>query len=459
MRDAKSSVSSRGIPALAALYFIFMLYSVSSASADTPADNKPTELFEAAKTAVAGAQLSKTQVGGFTVGKNSYGELPRGAVLIGFDIGLGKFIDHEAIYALRPIYLTTEGNVSTKDYGLFSDGGTRRTTRSRVTRTTQIKAKPGYAVGALRIRKELGIRALSAVFMKIDGAALDPTDAYSSPWAGDANGGEEIVLNGNGAPIIGIHGNQDSDRVLGLGLYYIKNAAVKSKSPVAQAPGAGASEPAAPTARSGSGAPGSQPAAEPGKNEAAGTGSVAGEKKDDSSNAAAAEPAEGKSEEAVTVEVADGGSYWVPILTFGAVTIPIFVVMLALFGRKAAPRDARPRPMPAAPGGPLWGAQAAGVSYPMDPHEYIHRRFADPQARADATKALTLGLIGLVAWCLPIAGIPVGLYGLAAGMRGMQSDRANMALIGTVLSGLCLIAAVSNAILGVMMAMGGKFGR
>ncbi|GBD35606.1 hypothetical protein HRbin36_00719 [bacterium HR36] len=67
--------------------------------------------------------------------------------------------------------------------------------------------------------------------------------------------------------------------------------------------------------------------------------------------------------------------------------------------------------------------------------------------------ALVLGIIGMVAWCLPILGFPVNLIGLILGCVYVRhAEGRGMAVAGIVLSTIGLILTVINAILGAMLA-------
>jgi hypothetical protein len=69
-----------------------------------------------------------------------------------------------------------------------------------------LKAKEGYAVGAVRMRADEDVAALQLVFMRIRDTALDPEDLYLSPWIGDDNGVPPVLLSGNGRPMTGVYG-------------------------------------------------------------------------------------------------------------------------------------------------------------------------------------------------------------------------------------------------------------
>jgi hypothetical protein len=76
------------------------------------ADEEPDSLCAAARTAVANGQVEQTRMLGFSIVTTAFHEVPpEGAVLVGFDLGLGRYRhDLEAVYAVRPIYLTAQGD-------------------------------------------------------------------------------------------------------------------------------------------------------------------------------------------------------------------------------------------------------------------------------------------------------------------------------------------------------------
>src|SRR5262249_34250807 len=178
-------------------------------------------LYKAAAAAVAKGNTEKTKMLGFSIIKTAFTEVPReGAVLVGFDLGIGKFVNIECIHAIRAVYRTAIGEVSYGEHGLFKDkqGPGKQVVKSKVTRTVSVRARPGYAVGALTLRPELNINGLAVIFMRIDGTALDPNRSYTSEWIGDRTGGSESTISGVGAPVIGIFGNEGPEHVMALGL-------------------------------------------------------------------------------------------------------------------------------------------------------------------------------------------------------------------------------------------------
>ncbi len=197
-------------------------------------------LFAAAKEAVASNHLAKSKLQGFNLGKATFMEAPDdGAALIGFDVGLGKFLNIDNIYALRAVYMTRSGDLTMNDRGLFHDKHLpkNKVVKTKVLETVHVRAKPGYAVGGVTVRSGLNINGLSVTFMRIQGRRLDPNQSYESAWIGDRTGGGEAYLGGDGDPVVGVYGCQDNEKVTALGLVFINEPAA-AVDPAADAPAA-----------------------------------------------------------------------------------------------------------------------------------------------------------------------------------------------------------------------------
>jgi hypothetical protein len=188
-------------------------------------EQEPAPIFVAAKAAVAAGRIQKSTVRGFHDEKRVFMEVPKGAVLVGFDCGIGKFLNIETIYALRAIYKTPQGTEVADDHGLFVDRsvGPKKTTKTRVLRSVRVQAPPGYAVGGITLRTGLNINGLSLTYMKIQGDRLDPGQVLVSNWVGDRTGGGEGFIGGGGAPAVGIFGSQDDTHVQSLGLIFVSS--------------------------------------------------------------------------------------------------------------------------------------------------------------------------------------------------------------------------------------------
>lgn len=196
-------------------------------------------IYAAAENAVSRRLVEKTRMLGFSIEKSIFSDMPpEGAVLIGFDLGVGKFMDIDSVYAIRAVYRTEDGEASYNEHGLFRDKHAtgKRIIKTKVVRTEKIRARPGYAVGAMTIRSGLNINGLCVMFMRITGTTLDPNQSYESDWIGDRTGGSEAKISGDGAPVVGVFGNKDQDHVMALGLIYIREARRAAAPATAPAP-------------------------------------------------------------------------------------------------------------------------------------------------------------------------------------------------------------------------------
>ncbi|MBN9121576.1 MAG: hypothetical protein J0I06_20915 [Planctomycetes bacterium] len=130
-----------------------------------------------------------------------------GGLLVGLEVGLGKFFNNDVIRAVRPIF---------REGGKEVLGEQRGTELNRVVR---VVAKPGYAVGAITTKSGLGLDGFSVTFMKVaEGGKLDPKDSYESEWIGGMGGGGPTKHGGDGTPVIGIVGKANKKDLTGLGL-------------------------------------------------------------------------------------------------------------------------------------------------------------------------------------------------------------------------------------------------
>src|SRR5262249_36281781 len=131
----------------------------------------------------------------------------QGGVLIGLELGYGKFVNNKVVNAMRPIYLTPEGEKKGKWVGATPAA------------PTTLKAKPGYAVSGITLNTSLGVAGLSLKFAKLDKDRLNLEDNYESQWAG-GEAGTRAVLGGKGYVIVGICGHAN-DKGLPCSLGYV----------------------------------------------------------------------------------------------------------------------------------------------------------------------------------------------------------------------------------------------
>ncbi len=95
-----------------------------------------------------------------------------------------------------------------------------------------------------------------------------------------------------------------------------------------------------------------------------------------------------------------------------------------------------------------------GYSYPPV-QGYVPAYPPQPvQTNGAAVAALVIGIISMIAWLLPIAGIPLSIVGIVYGNRGRRlfTNRA-MATTGLVLCIIALVLAAINGLAGAMLAL------
>jgi hypothetical protein len=138
---------------------------------------------------------------------------PRRSALIGVDVCCDKLGTYDVIHGLRPIYLDAQG----RDLlGSFHGTDSGRP-------PVRIKAKKGYAIGAMVVRNGFGVDGLSATFMKLENGRLDPAQSYESEWVGGNTTGGTTCLGGSGEVVVGLFGSQNVNSQLnGLGLILSK---------------------------------------------------------------------------------------------------------------------------------------------------------------------------------------------------------------------------------------------
>jgi hypothetical protein len=73
-----------------------------------------------------------------------------------------------------------------------------------------------------------------------------------------------------------------------------------------------------------------------------------------------------------------------------------------------------------------------------------------------AIASLCLGLFGLIAWFLPIIGLPVTITGLVLGIKSLNGPRNGMATTGIVLCIIGLVLSTANAAIGAYLGATGQ---
>jgi hypothetical protein len=89
-----------------------------------------------------------------------------------------------------------------------------------------------------------------------------------------------------------------------------------------------------------------------------------------------------------------------------------------------------------------------------DPNPYASA--PTPAGGGKAIWSLCLGLFGLLAWFLPIIGLPVTITGLVLGIKSLSGPRRGMAIAGIVLCITGLLASIANAAIGAYLGATGQ---
>lgn len=165
----------------------------------------------------------KSKIIGFPFADDFVDEGPAGGLLIGVEVGLGKFINNTVVHAVRPVYRAGNSETTGTWHGP-TDGKEMQ----------RILAKPGYAVGAITVKRGLGVDGFSLTFMRVNGGKLDWSDKYESPWIGGPGGDAPETVGGDGRLVVGLIGKAKKE-LAGLGLLYPE----ESKKPPSPAPSSG----------------------------------------------------------------------------------------------------------------------------------------------------------------------------------------------------------------------------
>jgi hypothetical protein len=70
--------------------------------------------------------------------------------------------------------------------------------------------------------------------------------------------------------------------------------------------------------------------------------------------------------------------------------------------------------------------------------------------------SLVLGILSMLAWCIPLCGAPVTIAGLVLGIMGLNSTKRNMAIAGIVLSSIGLVLTIVNGAYGAYLGYTGQ---
>jgi hypothetical protein len=154
---------------------------------------------------------------------------PEGAVLVGFHVSLGEARRGSHVQAVRPIYQLGK---------IYREGAWCGTPTDDETR---LLAKPGYVVGAIRVRAGLVIDAVGLTYVAVKDGQLHADDTYDSAWLGGAGGAERPTPEPP-AFIVGVVGGS-RESLEGLGYFAASKVTTPDAAPAAEASKATAKTP------------------------------------------------------------------------------------------------------------------------------------------------------------------------------------------------------------------------
>ena len=70
--------------------------------------------------------------------------------------------------------------------------------------------------------------------------------------------------------------------------------------------------------------------------------------------------------------------------------------------------------------------------------------------------ALVLGLVSILTWIIPIAGLPTTILAIVFGAKSLKGEKRTRAIVGLVLGIVFLIFTIVNAVAGAYMGATGQ---
>ncbi|HTU24922.1 MAG TPA: family 16 glycoside hydrolase [Pirellulales bacterium] len=188
-----------------------------SGKAQETAGSALPHLLAAVATSVQTGDLAETPIVGFhgQKGDSQTHRKPDGdSVLVGFKVTTQRWrhTNLTCISAIEPVFLSSSGSKSGPRIGTPGVQGTK---------VEQLIARPGYAVGLVRLRAPTVLECLQLKFMRITPEGLDPMDSYDSAWAGSTPDRPDELTTLN-RPIVGLVCESSAGQIERLGLAYAR---------------------------------------------------------------------------------------------------------------------------------------------------------------------------------------------------------------------------------------------
>ncbi|MBN1591062.1 MAG: hypothetical protein JW888_16230 [Pirellulales bacterium] len=176
----------------------------------------PTDLDRLEQLGYSAASAELTDMLGGEGGASFYKVDPQRRPVVGFRWTVGRYLGQDLLASIDPVF--------DRD---TSGGGEGEV----------VLAKPGYAVGALKVRCRDYVNAVQPVFMRVKGKKLDPSDSYEGDWLGKPAGDLVETFGGSGKTVVGIHGSKGLIlNMVGLVLATARPSGDELPAPVAEPP-------------------------------------------------------------------------------------------------------------------------------------------------------------------------------------------------------------------------------
>lgn len=109
--------------------------------------------------------------------------------------------------------------------------------------------------------------------------------------------------------------------------------------------------------------------------------------------------------------------------------------------------------------GAVWTGQVKAENVPQAMPQNVGANYATPATAFDAKKnnsaiaGLVLGLVGFIAWIIPLIGYAVCIVGIVFSAKGLKSEKKGLAIAGLILNIVALVFTFGNSVLGAMLSL------
>ena len=92
----------------------------------------------------------------------------------------------------------------------------------------------------------------------------------------------------------------------------------------------------------------------------------------------------------------------------------------------------------------------------MDSNDMQQTPAPMPEQKGFSIASMILGIVGFLAWCIPLCGFPVCLTGLILGIVGIKKGGKGMAIAGIIMSAITLVMTIVNSAIGAYLGATGQ---